>query len=199
VARFAATHGLEGAEFLAGIPGCVGGALAMNAGCYGSQTWDFVQAVQTIDRRGVLQQRARGEFELGYRHVALPGARLGEEEWFVEALFRFRRGDGARARARIRELLARRVASQPLGLPNAGSVFRNPPGDTRRGSLSAASRHSVGGARVSGCANFIVRPGGLARAADIEALMLRPPSARFGIDLIAEVRIVGEPLEPGHE
>ncbi len=202
VARLAATHQLQGAEFLAGIPGCVGGALAMNAGCYGSETWEFVRSVRTIDRRGLLRERPRGEFEVGYRHVSLPGARLGADEWFVEARFGFRRGDGSQARNRIRELLAKRIASQPLGLPNAGSVFRNPPGDHAARLIEACGLkgHAIGGARFSEVhANFIVNPGGRASAADIEALIADAREAvhrRFGIELVAEVRIVGE-AKPG--
>jgi UDP-N-acetylmuramate dehydrogenase len=124
VARFAAMHQLAGAEFLAGIPGTVGGALAMNAGCYGSETWDVVEKALTIDRTGAVHERAKSEFEIGYRHCRMPQA-----EWFAGAFFRLPAGDGEASRARIKELLARRIATQPLSLPNAGSVFRNPPGD----------------------------------------------------------------------
>jgi UDP-N-acetylmuramate dehydrogenase len=199
VARHAATHGLEGAEFLAGIPGTVGGALAMNAGCYGSETWDCVERVRTIDRAGDLVERVRGDFDVGYRHVVLKRGRLGEDAWFVGARFRFRRGAEARARARIRDLLARRVASQPLSLPNAGSVFRNPPGQFAAQLIEACGLkgRSIGGARVSEKhANFIVNPQGRASAADIEALIghvRETVRARFGIDLVPEVRIVGDP------
>src|SRR5437660_4895256 len=120
VARLTATRAFEGAEFLAGVPGTVGGALAMNAGCYGSETWDVVAKVETISRAGKLTERSPGEFEIGYRHAELRGARLGEDEWFVAARFRFRTGDQKVARRRIKELLARRLATQPLELPNAG-------------------------------------------------------------------------------
>jgi len=203
VARFAGTHGFEGAEFLAGIPGSIGGALAMNAGCYGSQTWEFVRGVRTIDRQGLVRERACEQFEIGYRHVALPGARLGEDEWFIEGLFRFRLGDGAKARARMRELLARRAASQPIGLPNAGSVFRNPSGDhaARLIEASGLKGYCIGGARISEQhANFIVNPGARGCAADIEALILHARQTvhrKFGIDLVPEVRIVGEPQQAG--
>jgi UDP-N-acetylmuramate dehydrogenase len=198
LARFAANHGREGAEFLAGVPGSIGGALAMNAGCYGSETWEFVRGVRTVDRRGVLRSRGPGEFDVGYRRVALKAGRLGEDEWFVEGSFQFTAGDGARARKRIRELLAQRIATQPLGLPNAGSVFRNPPGDHAARLIEACGLKgfAVGGARISEMhANFIVNPGGRASAADIEALILHARRAvrdSFGIDLVAEVRIIGE-------
>ncbi|HXZ55061.1 MAG TPA: UDP-N-acetylmuramate dehydrogenase [Burkholderiales bacterium] len=198
VARFAATHRLEGAEFLAGVPGTVGGALAMNAGCYGSETWDVVAKVLTVSRAGKLTERKPEEFETSYRHVELPGAKLGEDEWFLAAWFRFRPGDERAARRRIKDLLARRLATQPLELPNAGSVFRNPPGDHAARLIEAAGLkgREIGGARVSEKhANFIVNPKGRARASDIEALIALVRATvhqRFGIDLIPEVRIVGE-------
>jgi UDP-N-acetylmuramate dehydrogenase len=198
VARFAANQGLEGAEFLAGIPGTVGGALAMNAGCYGAETWEFVARALTIDRRGGLSERAPSEFELGYRHCALRGGRLGADVWFAAAWFRFRAGNRDQARARITELLARRIESQPLDLPNAGSVFRNPPGDHAARLIEACGLkgYTIGGARISEKhANFIVNPKGRGSAADIEALIEHARKAvreRFGIDLHHEVRIVGE-------
>jgi UDP-N-acetylmuramate dehydrogenase len=197
VARFAATQGLEGSEFLAGVPGTVGGALAMNAGCYGSETWDVVARVRTISRSGKLTERGREEFEIGYRHAELRTAKLGQDEWFTGAWFSFRPGDEKAARRRIKELLARRLATQPLDLPNAGSVFRNPPGDHAARLIEAAGLkgREIGGARISEKhANFIVNPKGRARASDIEALiaLTRDTVAkRFGIDLVPEVRIIG--------
>jgi UDP-N-acetylmuramate dehydrogenase len=194
VAKFAATHGLAGAEFLAGIPGTVGGALAMNAGCYGSETWEFVQSVTTVDRRGLVRERGRGDFNIGYRHC-VPVTRV--EEWFVAARFSFPKGDGEQARARIRDLLARRAASQPLGTPNAGSVFRNPPGDHAARLIEAAGLkgHAVGGAEVSRKhSNFIVNTG-RATAADIETLIADVRATvlkKFGVELIPEVRMLGE-------
>jgi UDP-N-acetylmuramate dehydrogenase len=198
VARFAANQGLEGAEFLAGIPGTVGGALAMNAGCYGAETWDVVERVLTVGRDGGLRERMPEEFEIGYRHCSHRQGRLGQDLWFAGAWFRFRKGDRARARQRITELLAQRIAAQPLNLPNAGSVFRNPPGDHAARLIEACGLkgYAVGGARISEKhANFIVNPGGRGRAADIEALIehaRRTVKERFGVELQAEVRIVGE-------
>jgi len=198
LARFAAKHGYEGAEFLAGVPGTVGGALAMNAGCYGSETWERVREVITIDRAGDLHRRGPADFETGYRHVALRGGHIGEEEWFVAGRFAFAKGDGAKARERITALLEKRVASQPLNLPNAGSVFRNPPGDHAARLIEAAGLkgHAIGGARISDKhANFIVHPKGAGAAADIEALIAHARTtvlARFGVALIPEVRIIGE-------
>ena len=198
VARLAATRGFEGAEFLAGVPGTVGGALAMNAGCYGSETWDAVAKALTISRAGRLNERKPADFEVGYRRVALLGSKLGEEEWFLAAWLRFRAGDQKRARARIKELLAKRIAEQPLELPNAGSVFRNPPGDHAARLIEACGLkgYEIGGARISEKhANFIVNPKGKARASDIEALIEHARDAvneRFGLELVPEVRIIGE-------
>ncbi|HYD56608.1 MAG TPA: UDP-N-acetylmuramate dehydrogenase [Burkholderiales bacterium] len=195
VARFAARHGLAGAEFLAGIPGTVGGALAMNAGCYGGETWNIVDSVQTIDRQGVLHVRLPREFEIGYRHCQ---PRMAREEWFVGAAFRLAAGDGEASRARIKAFLEKRIATQPLNLPNAGSVFRNPPGDHAARLIEACGLKGLvrGGARVSEKhANFIVNPDGAASAADIEALILdvqRRVRDMQGVQLVPEVRIVGE-------
>ena len=194
VARFAAMHDLEGGEFLAGVPGCVGGALAMNAGCYGGETWNHVIAVETVDCSGVLRHRVPADYELGYRHVQLKG---GADEWFVSGVFGFQPGDESASMQRIKELLQKRVATQPLNEPNAGSVFRNPPGDHAARLIESCGLKGfrVGGAEVSRKhANFIVN---LAEAAarDIETVIDHVEEtvhARTGVRLIREVRIVGE-------
>ena len=217
VARFAAMHGLAGAEFLAGIPGTVGGALAMNAGCYGGETWTIIEAVSTIDRAGRMHERPRAQYDVGYRRAGLkqdagePGAVQGgqaaatlptsrqppHEEWFVAARFTLPRGDCAVSRATIRQLLERRIAAQPLNLPNAGSVFRNPPGDYAARLIEACGLkgYAIGGAMIARKhANFIVNTGN-ASAADIEGLIGAAREAvrqKFGIDLEPEVRIVGD-------
>jgi UDP-N-acetylmuramate dehydrogenase len=200
VARFAAMHSLGGAEFLAGIPGTVGGALAMNAGCFGAETWEHVEKVETVNRQGRLRVRTPADYDIGYRHVVAKTAPHAEgEEWFAGAWFRFAPGDEAHARGRIKELLTRRIATQPLELPNAGSVFRNPPGDHAARLIEASGLKGLmmGGARVSEKhANFIVNPKGQASARDIETLIgvVRDTVRRQqGVDLIPEVRIVGEP------
>jgi UDP-N-acetylmuramate dehydrogenase len=196
VARFAATHHFVGAEFLAGIPGTVGGALAMNAGCYGGETWNIVPKVLTVNRAGEIRERHKREFEIGYRHCR---SRSKDEEWFLAAWFELEKGDGEASRARIKELLAKRIATQPLQLANAGSVFRNPPGDHAARLIESCGLKGLacGGARVSEKhANFIVNPDGTASAAEIEALILQIKATVFektGIDLVPEVRIVGEP------
>ena len=126
------------------------------------------------------------------------GRRLGEDEWFTGAWFALRGGDGDAARGRMRELLVRRIASQPLSLPNAGSVFRNPPGDHAARLIEACGLKGLarGGARVSEKhANFIVNAERRASAADIEGLIeevRRRVAERTGVALVPEVRIVGE-------
>ena len=206
VARFAATHDLRGGEFLAGIPGTVGGALAMNAGCYGSETWEVVNAVLCVKHDGELVRRTPAEFEIGYRHVAARAEPNAEhdanaptraEEWFVAAWFEFRAGDGAESRRTIRDLLQRRIATQPLDQPNAGSVFRNPPGDYAARLIESCGLKgfAIGGAMVSPKhANFIVNIGS-AKAADIESLIERVQQTvweRCHVRLEREVRIIGE-------
>jgi UDP-N-acetylmuramate dehydrogenase len=192
VARFAALHGAEGAEFLAGIPGTVGGALAMNAGCYGGETWNIVESVRTIDRQGVIRQRSAGEYRTGYRSVMGPA-----DAAFVAATFCLPRGDGQKSRNRIKALLSQRIASQPLQQPNAGSVFRNPPDDHAARLIEACGLKGarIGGAEISRKhANFIVNTGG-ASAADIETLIdLAQNTVRekWGVVLEREVRIIGE-------
>jgi len=198
VARYAATHGYVGAEFLAGIPGTVGGALAMNAGCYGSETWDAVQRVLMLRRSGELRERRPGDFDIGYRHAALTDGELGVDEWFAAAWFGFERGDGEAALRRIKELLQQRISTQPLTLPNAGSVFRNPPGDHAARLIEACGLkgYAIGGARVSEKhANFIVNGQGRGSAADIENLIehvRRTVLAKHAVELMIEVRIIGK-------
>ncbi len=192
LARFCARADLAGAEFMAGIPGTVGGALAMNAGAFGGETWDIVDSVSTVTRGGDLRERARDEVETGYRHVAVPPG-----EWFVAALFRLHPGDAARGEARIRELLRRRAETQPTRQRSCGSVFRNPPGDFAARLIEdcGLKGERIGGAEVSRKhANFIINTGG-ARAADVEALIARVAervAERHGVVLMPEVRVVGE-------
>jgi UDP-N-acetylmuramate dehydrogenase len=195
VARFAANHSYVGAEFLAGIPGTIGGALAMNAGCYGAETWDVIDHVQTIDRQGRLHRRGRTDFSLGYRHCEPIASR---EEFFIAAWMRFGTGDREAARERIKVLLTQRANSQPLTLPNAGSVFRNPTGDFAARLIEACGLKgfAIGGARISEKhANFIVNPKGQGSATDIERLIQHARDtvlARFGIALVPEVRVIGD-------
>jgi UDP-N-acetylmuramate dehydrogenase len=197
LARFAAMHGCAEAEFLAGIPGTVGGALAMNAGCYGGETWRYVARVEVLGRDGRFDVRTPADYAIGYRSVRRRDG-SAPDGIFTAAWFRFPPGDGVMARQRIKELLAKRIASQPLGLPNAGSVFRNPDGDHAARLIESCGLKGTarGGARVSEKhANFIVNPAGRASAADIEALIAHvraTVAARTGVDLEPEVRIIGE-------
>jgi len=194
LARYVARHGGAGAEWMAGVPGTIGGALAMNAGCYGGETWNHVTMVRTVDRFGALNERGPEQYEVGYRHLR---DKANREEWFVGATFHFESGDEKVAMARMRELLAKRVATQPLSQPNAGSVFRNPQGDHAARLIESCGLkgYTVGGAQVSPKhANFIVNVGG-AKAADIEAVIdhvQATVAAQTGIALVREVRIVGE-------
>ena len=194
VARFAAKRGLDRAEFLAGIPGTIGGALAMNAGCYGMETWQIVKKVMTINHRGDIHEREPVAYEIGYREVQLRDAK--QDEWFVGAWLALPKGDAFDAQNKIKDLLNRRIASQPLNQPNAGSVFRNPPGDHAARLIEAAGLKgtSVGGAMVSEKhANFIVNTGS-ASALDIESLINVVQTRvleKFTVPLIREVRIVG--------
>ncbi len=194
VARFAANHNFAAAEFLAGIPGTLGGALTMNAGCHGGEIWSFVERVRMLNRKGELVDRTPADFAISYRHAGLKNS---TDEIFVAAWLRFSPGDAATARATIKTLLEKRIATQPLQLPNAGSVFRNPPGDYAARLIEAAGLKGVetGGARVSEKhANFIVNPGGKAGAAAIESLIGRIQAEvrdQFGVELVREVRILG--------
>jgi UDP-N-acetylmuramate dehydrogenase len=192
LAKFAAREHLHGAEFLAGVPGTVGGALAMNAGCHGGETWDIVNRALTIDRHGNVHERSQVDVEVGYRHVALPG-----EEWFVAAWFQLRAGEASVAEEKIKALLARRLATQPLNLPNAGSTFRNPEGDYAARLIEACGLkgYRIGGAQVSEKhANFVVNLGE-ATADDIERLIAHMHDTvlqQQGVDLQREVKIIGE-------
>ena len=196
LARFVAKHGGGGGEWMAGIPGTIGGALAMNAGCYGGDTWSHVIAAETVDRDGNIRMRRPADYSVGYRHVEL---REGGDEWFVSGVFVFERGDEAASMGRMRDLLSKRVRSQPLGEPNAGSVFRNPPDEhaARLIESCALKGFTIGGAQVSPKhANFIVNLGH-ASAADIESLIdhvQHVVQIKTGVELIREVRIVGEAL-----
>lgn len=184
--------GLAGGEFLAGIPGTLGGALAMNAGAHGGETWQHVRAVTTIDRDGAVYTRTPADYRIAYRSVEGPAG-----EWFLGAEFGFEPSTAEQVQAAIHTLLRRRAATQPLRQANAGSVFRNPPGDHAARLIEAAGLKglTVGKAQVSTVhANFIINLGG-ARAADIETLidtLQQRVEAAFGVRLEPEVRRVGE-------
>ncbi len=178
-------------EFFAGIPGTVGGALAMNAGAHGGETWERVESVRTIDRVGEIHHRAPGEYSIGYRSVTGPS-----NEWFIEAMFRFD-PEVTASKEKLVAMLERRKATQPLGLPSCGSVFRNPPGDHAARLIQEAELkgHRIGGAEVSPKhANFIINADN-ATATDVEELIEHVRHAvieRHGVELVHEVRIIGE-------
>lgn len=192
IAKFCAKENLVGAEFFAGIPGTLGGALAMNAGAFGGETWNLVVRVETLDRRGERHRRSPRDYQVSYRHVAGPHG-----EWFIGAELTLASGDGAASALRIKELLAKRNATQPTNLPNCGSVFRNPPGDHAARLIESAGLKGVcfGGACVSEKhANFVVNTGA-ATAREIEDLIAhvaQTVAAKQGVELVREVHIVGE-------
>ncbi len=195
IARRALQWKLAGADFFAGIPGTLGGALAMNAGAFGDETWRHVLAIEWISRSGDIERLNARAFQVSYRQVPVPPG-----QGFLSADLTFK-PDPAVTRQGIRELLARRAATQPLDLPNSGSVFMNPPGDHAARLIESCGLkgYRIGDAEVSvKHANFIVNRG-KARARDIEALIRHvhdTVAARTGIDLATEVRIIGE---PGHD
>ncbi len=193
IARQCIKWGLGPAEFFAGIPGTLGGALAMNAGAFGGETWRHVLSVETIDRGGHTRTRAASEYAIAYRQVTAPVA----EEWFIGAVLAFEQRPGVHA-DEVRLLLARRKASQPIGEWSCGSVFTNPPDDHAARLIEAAGLKGfrIGDASVSQKhANFIINHGH-ASARDLEDLIghVRATVERVhGVALHPEVRIVGEP------
>jgi UDP-N-acetylmuramate dehydrogenase len=185
---------MAGAQFLSGIPGTVGGALAMNAGCFGSEIWPLVENVLTINGRGDMVKRSAAEYAVGYRSVKAPQG--GDGEWFVAATLKFAHGDAAALLAENRQLLERRSATQPTQLPNAGSVFKNPENDyaARLIEQCGLKGHCIGKACVSDKhANFIINSGG-ATATEIEQLMELVASqvkSAHGVTLVREVKVIG--------
>ena len=192
LARFAANSGLTGIEFLAGIPGTVGGALTMNAGAFGGETWDFVSTVETVSRSGEIKTSSGKQFDPGYRTVNIP-----DGEWFISAEFKLFPDPENKALEIIRELLARRAQTQPMGESSCGSVFRNPDGDYAARLIDSCGLKGSrsGKARVSEKhANFIINDDG-ASATDIEGLInhiQKVVNDKTGIRLETEVRIIGE-------
>ncbi len=191
-ARFAAGRGLAGLEFLAGIPGTVGGALAMNAGAYGGEIWDRVTEVELIDRHGERQSRARQDFSAAYRQARIPPG-----QWFVAARFKLQASSRAAVEASIDALMRRRDETQPWRERSCGSVFKNPPGDHAARLIEdcGLKGRAIGAARVSEKhANFIINSAN-ATALEIEQLIelvQRTVRQRHGVLLEPEVRIIGE-------
>ncbi len=194
VARFAARSNLTGGEFWAGIPGTMGGALRMNAGCSNGETWHSVVSVETITRRGEIRQRHPSEFDISYRHVS----GLDKDEWFVAATCRLTPGEKETSLRLIKDLLELRAATQPTGEYNCGSVFRNPPGNYAAKLIESCGLKGkrIGGAVVSEKhANFIINDCGTASASDIEFLIQfvqQTVRERTAIELVREVHIIGD-------
>lgn len=195
VARFCSEQGLVGAEFLAGIPGTMGGALKMNAGAFGGETWRIVKNVETIDACGAVTLRQPEDFQVAYRSV-----KGLEDQWFLSAHLLLQSGDVLASQQKIKGLLEMRAKTQPTNQPSCGSVFKNPDGDYAARLIEHAGLKgfSIGGACVSEKhANFIVNTGN-AKAADIEALIKyvqRKIEELHGILLQTEVCVVGEKCE----
>lgn len=193
MARFCARNNLSGGEFWAGIPGTMGGALRMNAGCFKGETWQFVVDVETMTRSGEIRRRTPDEFDIAYRHVS--GL---DDEWFVSATCRLYPGDKDKSLGLIKELLAHRAETQPTSEYNCGSVFRNPPNDYAARLIESCGLkgHAIGGAVVSQKhANFIINHLGEATAFDIESLIQmvqKTVREQTSIELIREVHILGD-------
>ena len=193
IAKHLAKKHFIGEEFFAGIPGTVGGALAMNAGCYGSETWNYVTKVNMIDEVGNLVIRSKDVFGVSYREVIKPNV----NEWFVGAWFNFKKDMAADPESKIKEYLSHRKNTQPLNWPTAGSTFRNPK-DTFAAKLieeCGLKGFRVGNAEVSDKhANFIVNLGN-ASAKDIESIIDYVESEvlnKKGVKLEREVKILGD-------
>ncbi len=184
---------LTGLEFMATVPGDVGGGVVMNAGAYGQQVSDCLLEVELIARGAAAPEvRPAAALELAYRRSRLPPQSL-----VLSARFTLKPGQRREIRDRMQEMRERRMQTQPLEMPNCGSVFKNPPGDHAARLIEAAGLKGlrVGGARISNKhANFIVNEGG-AKSRDVQVLIRRAQeevARRFGVHLDPEVRLTGE-------
>ena len=190
--REAARKGCSGLEFAEGIPGSVGGALVMNAGAYGSEMEKVVDRVEGVNRKGEPISFDREGMVFSYRDSNLPWDTI-----VTEVRVRLVKAVAEEVGLKVRELVGRRKRSQPSGHPNAGSMFRNPPGDFAGRLIEAAGLKGkrVGMAEISDRhANFIVNLGG-ARAEDVRLLMeiaSREVRKKFAVELEPEVRPLGE-------
>jgi len=194
LAKFIARNSYIHSAFLAGIPGTIGGALAMNAGCYGSETWDFVENVLVINEEGKQFKRAKNEYITQYRKVT---NKEKLKEYFLAAWMQFPRGIKIDAEKDIKLLLKKRKESQPLNWPTAGSTFRNPPDHFAAKLIEECGLKgfTIGGAQISKKhANFIINLGG-ASAFDIEELIsytIKKVLDITKIRLETEIKIIGE-------
>ena len=195
LSKFTAKNGLADSAFFSGIPGTIGGALAINAGCYGSETWDYVQKVLMINLNGDQVERNKSDFNISYRQVI----NNNKDEFFLAAWFKFPKGDKEESEKRIKELLAHRKETQPLNWPTAGSTFRNPKDNFAAKLIEdcGLKGYQIGGAQVSEKhANFIINLGN-ASAIDIENIIIYIQKVVFekkNIQLVREIRIIGEKI-----
>jgi len=192
VARQCAEHGLTGCEFMATVPGDIGGGIAMNAGCFSQQVSDSLSQIEVLMRDGCIIKINQADLNMGYRHTDLPTGSL-----VLSARFVLQTDSPEEIRERMRSMRSRRSSTQPLAKPNCGSVFKNPDGDHAARLIEAAGLKGfqIGGAQISDQhANFIVNTGE-ASSADIVALIRRAQAAvkqHSGIELETEVRMIGE-------
>ena len=191
-AHFSAKHGLEGIEFLAGIPGTIGGALAMNAGAYGGEIWSYIKEVETINRKGKREIFEKNKFDINYRSVS-----ISENEWFIACKMKLEISTRTIVNDRIKKMLSERADGQPLGKLSCGSVFRNPTNQhaAKLIELCGLKGKKVGGAVISDKhSNFIINTGN-ATSLDIEQLIEFIQACvyeKYNIKLIPEVRIIGK-------
>ncbi len=191
IAQHCATQGLSGLEFMATVPGDLGGGIAMNAGAFGQQVSDTLLSIRLLHRNSEVKTILRKQLQMEYRHTTLPAGAL-----VVSARFKLQNDDVEEIRVRMREMRRQRSDTQPLSLPNCGSVFKNPPGDHAARLIEAAGLKGlkIGNARISSThANFIVNEG-KASSRDVLALITTAREAveeKFGIRLEPEVRILG--------
>ncbi len=194
VARQCAENGLSGLEFMATVPGDIGGGVAMNAGAFEQQVSDSLTGIELVSREGEVKTLSAGTLQMGYRHTRLPAGSL-----VLSATFSLQADDADAIRETMRQMRAKRGGSQPLELPNCGSVFKNPQGDHAARLIEAAGLKGlrIGGARISEKhANFIVNEGD-AKSSDVLALIEHAKTVveqRFGVCLEPEVRAIGGAL-----
>ncbi len=191
LSRYASSHHLPALAFLSGIPGTVGGALAMNAGAFGSEIWQFVDRVKMMNQQGEIIKLAKEQFSIAYRKVVAQ-----VQGWFVQASFNL---EACRQKTAedIKSLLEKRKQSQPIGLPSCGSVFTNPAGNHAAKLIEQAGLKGerIGDAQVSDKhANFIINLGN-ASASDIATLIRKIQQTvadKFSVELKPEVRFIGD-------
>jgi UDP-N-acetylmuramate dehydrogenase len=186
----AGKRGMTGLEFARGIPGTVGGAIVMNAGAHGGEIQDVLEQVKILTREGKIEILSKEDIEFGYRECSLRG-----KAWILEAILRLKYGDIEKIQSVMQANLAKRKSAQPLDLPNAGSVFRNPPGDSAGRLIEQAGwkGKGIGGAQVSTKhANFIVNTG-CATAQDVLSLIQEIQDdvyQKYGVELKTEIQYI---------